>query len=180
MSTLLWIVIVIVAVLLIGAIAASLARRRRTAQLREGFGPEYERTLERSGDRAEAEADLRERQDRHDELQLRPLDATSRARYLEEWQATQAIFVDDPQSAITHADGLIQRAMRDRGYPVEDFEDRAALVSVDHPVVVEQYRRAHAVAMVSGEGRAETEDLRQAMQDYRSLFTELVETTEVR
>jgi hypothetical protein len=180
MSTWLWIVIVVLAVLVIGAIAAAASRRRRTSQLREGFGPEYDRTLDRTGDRAEAEADLRDRQARHEELELRPLDVTTRARYLDEWQATQAIFVDDPQSAITHADDVIQRVMRDRGYPVDDFEDRAAIVSVDHPVVVEQYRRAHAIAVVSGKGRAETEDLRQAMQDYRALFNELVETTEVR
>jgi hypothetical protein len=180
MSTWLWIVIVVLAVLVIGAIAAAASRRRRTSQLQAGFGPEYDRTLDRTGDRAEAEADLRDRQSRHDELELHPLDGTTRARYLDEWQSTQAIFVDDPQSAITHADGLIQRVMRDRGYPVDDFEDRAAIVSVDHPVVVEQYRRAHAIAVVSGEGRAETEDLRQAMQDYRALFNELVETTEVR
>jgi len=180
MSTWLLILIIVVAVLLIGAIAASMARRRRTANLREGFGPEYDRTVAEAGDRSAAEHELRERQARHDELDLRPLDELTRARYVDEWQATQATFVDDPQAAITHADGLIQRVMRDRGYPVEDFEDRAAIVSVDHPAVVEQYRRAHAIAMVSGEGRAETEDLRQAMQDYRSLFTELVETTEVR
>jgi hypothetical protein len=180
MATWLWIVIIVAAVLVIGAIAAAVARRQRTARLREGFGPEYDRTLDRTGDRAAAEADLRERQARHDELELRPLDDAARTRYLDEWQTTQAMFVDDPQSAITHADNLIQRAMRDRGYPVDDFEDRAAIVSVDHPVVVEKYRRAHEITLVSGEGRAETEDLRQAMQDYRSLFTELVETTEVR
>jgi hypothetical protein len=180
MSIWLWIVIIVVAVLVIGAIAAGAAKRRRTSQLREGFGPEYDRTLERTGDRAAAEHDLRERQARHDELELRPLDPMARTQYVDEWQAAQALFVDDPQAAISRADHLIQRAMRDRGYPVEDFEDRAALVSVDHPQVVEQYRRAHAIATVSGEGRAETEDLRQAMQDYRSLFAELVETTEVR
>src|SRR4051794_13697945 len=99
MPTWLWIVIIVVAVLMIGAIAAAAARRRRTSQLREGFGPEYDRTLDRSGDRATAEADLRDRQARHDELELRPLDETSRTRYLDEWQATQAIFVDDPQAA---------------------------------------------------------------------------------
>jgi hypothetical protein len=89
--------------------------------------------------------------------------------------ATQEAFVDDPQMAISRADQLIQRVMRDRGYPVDDFEDRAAVVSVDHPQVVERYRRAHDIAEVSGAGRAETEDLRQAMQDYRALFDELVE-----
>ena len=175
MSTWLWIVIVVVAVLVVGAIAAAFARRRRTATLRSGFGPEYDRTLERTGDRGSAEADLRDRLKRHDELELRPLAAAARARYTEEWMATQEAFVDDPQMAITRADQLIQRVMRDRGYPVDDFEDRAAVVSVDHPQVVERYRRAHEIAEVSGAGRAETEDLRQAMQDYRALFDELVE-----
>ena len=174
-----WLLVIVIVVLL--AVVGVLAyRQRRSAQLREGFGPEYDRTVAETGDRAAAEQELRERQARHDELDLRPLDATAQARYVDEWQATQATFVDDPQAAITHADGLIQRVMRDRGYPVEDFEERAAIVSVDHPAVVEQYRRAHAIAVVSGQGRAETEDLRQAMQDYRSLVTELVETTEVR
>jgi len=175
MSTLLWIVIVVVAVLVIGAIAAGAARRRRSAALQTGFGPEYDRTVERTGDRGAAEADLCDRLKRHDELELQPLTEAARTRYSEEWMATQEAFVDDPQMAISRADQLIQRVMRDRGYPVDDFEERAAVVSVDHPQVVERYRRAHDIAEVSGAGRAETEDLRQAMQDYRALFDELVE-----
>jgi hypothetical protein len=94
---------------------------------------------------------------------------------MDDWQTTQAAFVDDPAVAVTDADRLIQRAMRERGYPVDDFEERAALVSVDHPLVVERYRRAHAVADANALGTASTESLRQAIQDYRALFVEIVE-----
>jgi hypothetical protein len=173
----LWIVIAVVAVIVVAAIAWSLTRRsqqRRSESLREGFGPEYDRTLERAGDRQAAEEDLLERKKRHDELDLQPLAPAARERYTDQWRMTQAAFVDDPSAAIGDADGLVQRVMRERGYPVDDFEERAAVVSVDHPVVVERYRRAHVVAEANGRGEAETEDLRQAMQDYRALFEELL------
>ena len=94
---------------------------------------------------------------------------------MDAWQGTQAEFVDDPASAIDDADRLIQDVMRSRGYPVEDFDDRASLVSVEHPEVVERYRRAHAIAVSNDDGGADTEDLRIAMQDFRALFVELVE-----
>ncbi len=170
-----WILIAVVVVLAVAAIAAWLSRRRRTERLREGFGPEYDRTVERAGGRTKAEADLVERERRHDEIELRPLDRDEQQRLVEEWRVTQTAFVDDPAQAIGDADALIQWAMRERGYPVEDFEQRAAIISVDHPVVVERYRRAHAVAEANATGSATTESLRQAMQDYRELFVQIVE-----
>jgi hypothetical protein len=175
MSTWLWVVIVIAVVIVALLILATAIRGRRTERLKEGFGPEYDRTVDRIGDRQAAESDLRDRQARHDELELRPLAPLARKGFLDAWQGTQAEFVDDPAVAISDADRLIQNVMRDRGYPVEDFEDRAALVSVDHPLVVERYRRAHAITVANADGNAGTEKLRQAMQDYRALFLELVE-----
>ena len=175
MATGLWIVIVIVAIALIALVALAVRRRRRVEELRQGFGPEYERTVERTGDERQAQADLLERQRRHDELELRPLDPHARKRFVDAWQVTQAEFVDDPEAAIQDADDLIQNVMRDRGYPVEDFDDRAAIISVDHPVVVERYRRAHSIAVANADGERDTEALRRAMHDYRALFDELVE-----
>jgi hypothetical protein len=176
-STWLWVIIIVALIVVAIAITAAAIRRRRSQILQTGFGPEYDRTVERAGGQAAAEADLRDRQRRHDELELRPLDATARQGFMEAWQGTQAEFVDDPSNAIDDADRLIQSVMRDRGYPVEDFEERAAIVSVDHPIVVERYRRAHAIAAANADGSTTTESLRRAMQDYRALFVELVEDT---
>jgi hypothetical protein len=170
-----WILIVIAVVVVIAVAAWAAARRRRTARLRGGFGPEYDRTVDRAGGRSAAEAELRDRERRHDQVELRPLGSAEREALIEQWRGTQASFVDDPTSAVGAADRLIQQAMRERGYPIEDFEDRAALVSVDHPLVVERYRRAHAVADANTAGTASTEDLRRAIQDYRALFAEIVE-----
>ena len=173
-----WVWIVIAAVVVVAVVLALgwwRSRGRRTERLREGFGPEYDRTVEQAGDRAAAEADLLERERRHDALDLHPLDAATRQRLIEEWRGTQGAFVDDPAEAVRDADRLIQQAMRERGYPVDDFEDRAAIVSVDHPDVVERYRRAHAVALASSAGTASTESLRRAIQDYRALFMQIVD-----
>jgi hypothetical protein len=174
-STWIWVALaVVVIVIAVGAVSSAI-RRRRSHILQSGFGPEYDRTVERTGDQSAAEADLRDRQRRREELELRPLAPVARKGYMDAWQGTQAEFVDDPGSAVDDADRLIQSVMRDRGYPVEDFDDRASLVSVDHPIVVERYRRAHAIAVESANGDATTESLRRAMQDYRALFVELVE-----
>jgi hypothetical protein len=173
-STWPWIVIVIGALVLAALIATASVRGRRTEELQHDFGPEYDRAVDRAGDQSAAESDLRDRQRRHDELELRPLEPFARKGFMDAWQGTQAEFVDNPAAAIDDADRLIQSVMRDRGYPVEDFEDRASIVSVDHPVVVERYRRAHAVATANTDGSTETEHLRQAMQDFRALFVELV------
>ena len=177
MPTWVWIVIAIAAVVVLALVVWSALRTRRTQTLKEGFGPEYDRTVADAPSKREAESELVERQKRRDELDVKPLDPAARDGYAEEWQATQARFVDDPGGAIGDADVLIQRVMRERGYPVEDFEQRAADVSVDHPEVVNNYRAAHAISIAHERERASTEDLRLAMQHYRSLFDELLGET---
>ena len=169
-----WIVIGIAIAAAVLLAVAALVRNRRTQDLKQRFGPEYDRTIEQADSRRAAEADLRAREERHQEFDLRDLDPAAAERYREEWQRTQAEFVDDPSTAIAGADLLIQRVMRDRGYPVEDFDQRAADLSVDHPDVVDDYRSAHAIAVACSQGKATTEDLRRAMTRYRSLFDQLV------
>ena len=170
-------VAVIVVVLVVLAVAAVLLwRRRRTGRLQQQFGPEYERTVSRAGDQRAAEAELAQRAQRRRELTIAPLEPTARDRYQQEWRATQARFVDDPGGATRAADLLVSQLMRDRGYPVDDdFEQQAAVVSVDHPQVVENYRAAHAVHTANEQGRAGTDDLREAFVHYRSLFAELLD-----
>jgi hypothetical protein len=172
-----WLLVIFITavVIVVALVVATAIRRHRTEQLRRSFGPEYERTVVRAGDELAAESELRERQARREELEVHPLDAAARKDFVDAWQATQAEFADDPARAIHGADRLIQRVMRDRGYPVEDFDDSAAIVSVDHPVVVERYRRARMIALESADGEPDTEALRVAMQDYGAVFTELVE-----
>jgi FtsZ-interacting cell division protein ZipA len=175
-------VFVILAIVLIAVIVAALlySRQRRSQQLQEGFGPEYERTVEeRGGDRREAEAELRERRDRRDQFEIRELEPAARDRYADRWRDAQRRFVDEPAPAVGEADALVIEVMRDRGYPVADeFDQRAADVSVDHPEVVEHYRAAHDISGRATAGEANTEDLRQAMVHFRALFVELLGTDE--
>src|SRR5437763_8863856 len=178
MATWVWIVIAVAAVVVLALVLWNALRARRTRTLREGFGPEYDRTVADAPSKREAEAELAERRKRREELDVKPLDEGARERYADEWQATQARFVDDPGGAIAEADVLIQRVMRERGYPVEDFEQRAADVSVDHPEVVNNYRAAHAISIAHEREPASTEDPRVATQPYRSLFDELLESRE--
>lgn len=169
-----WVLIVVViAVVVIAVIWRALAARR-TRGLKERFGPEYDRAARTAGSRRKAEAELAARQERREQLHIRPLSSESRARYARQWETIQAQFVDSPQGAVASADGLVSSVMSERGYPMDDFEQRAADVSVDHPEVVENYRRAHAIYERSTGGEADTEDVRQAMQHYRSLFDELL------
>jgi hypothetical protein len=171
---------IIVAIVVIVAIVAAAAwwagQRRRTERLQDRFGPEYERTVGTTQDRAKAESELEARQQRVDSLDIRPLPADAKARFGERWRVVQALFVDDPGNAVDEADGLIGEVMRARGYPVGDFEQRAADVSVDHPHVVDHYRTAHAIADRQRATQADTEQLRQAMVHYRALFADLLET----
>jgi hypothetical protein len=170
-----WVLIAVaVAAVLAVALWQALARRR-TERLRGRFGPEYDRVTQRSESRSDAEAELAAREERRRRLDVRPLGEAARSRYLEEWRAVQAEFVDDPAGAVASADRLIQSVMAERGYPVEDFDQRAADISVDHPRVVENYRHGHHLAQASAAGEGSTEDLRQAMRHYRALFDELVE-----
>jgi hypothetical protein len=169
-----WIVVAIVALIVIGAIAWIASQRRRSTALREQFGPEYDRTLAEYDDRREGEGELAGRRARVEQLDIRPLDPASRRRYVEQWQALQSGFVDDPAVAVTEADGIIVQVMRERGYPIDDFEQRAADVSVDHPTVVENYRAGHAISKRATRNEASTEELRRAVIHYRALFEELV------
>lgn len=169
-----WVLIVIVVVVVAAAIVWQAARRRRTQRLQQRFGPEYERTVDAADSRRDAEAQLQAREDRRSQLEIRPLQGAARDRYLSQWQAIQAQFVDDPRTAVATADTLIQSVMTDRGYPVEDFEQRAADISVDYPTVVENYRQGHRFAHTAADNDGATEDLRQAMRHYRALFDELV------
>jgi len=172
-----WVLIVVAALAILAVVTVKALRDHRSKTLRERFGPEYDRTLESGESKRDAEAELAARAERRDKLEIRPLPSAARDRYLDEWQSVQARFVDDPEGAVRDADMLIQSVMRDRGYPMDDFEQRAADVSVDHPHVVENYRQGHKLARASALGEGTTEDLRQAMQHYRSLFDELVEQT---
>jgi hypothetical protein len=171
---LIFVIVVIVAA--VAGVAWWAGQRRRTERLQDRFGPEYERTVGTTQDRAKAESELEARQQRVDSLDIRPLPAEAKARFSERWRIVQALFVDDPGNAVDEADGLIGEVMRARGYPVGDFEQRAADVSVDHPHVVDHYRTAHAIADRQRATQADTEQLRQAMVHYRALFADLLET----
>jgi hypothetical protein len=163
-----------IVVLLLVGVAVLLLQRQRSQHLRQRFGPEYERSVAQLGDERQAEAELRGREKRVERLEIRQLAPAERDRFATAWQQVQARFVDGPQAAIGEADGLIVQVMQAQGYPVGDFDERAADVSVDHPTVVSNYRAGHLIAMRNQSGKASTEDLRQAMVHYRSLFTELV------
>jgi len=171
---------IIVAIIVLVAIVAGVAwwagQRRRTDRLKERFGPEYERAVESTDDRRRAESDLEAREERVDALDIRALSGPDRARFGERWRVIQGLFVDDPPTAVEEADDLIGEVMRTRGYPVADFEQRAADISVDHPQVVDQYRTAHRIAERRITGDVDTEQLRQAFVHYRALFAELLET----
>jgi hypothetical protein len=170
------VVILVLAALAIGAGAAwFLLKRRRSASLRRSFGGEYERTVQETGDRDEAERDLEHRRHRVEQLQIRPLPPGEADRYASGWQEVQKQFVDAPAGAVNEADRLVADVMQRRGYPMAEFEQRAADLSVNHPRVVENYRAAHRIAERTRNGGASTEDLRQAMVHYRVLFEDLLE-----
>ncbi|MDN5916819.1 MAG: hypothetical protein L0I76_17225 [Pseudonocardia sp.] len=172
-STVVIILIVVVVLLVLGAIL--LIRQRRGTHLREQFGSEYDRTVDTTGNRREAEKELEERRERRETLEIRPLAPDQRERYRQHWTRLQQAFSDDPAGSIRNADGLVVAIMRDRGYPVEDFDQRAADVSVDHPEAVEHYREARRIAEAHGVGRASTDDLRLAMTSYRALVDALLD-----
>jgi hypothetical protein len=168
--------VVLIAVLAaIGVVVFFLLRQKRTAQLRRRFGPEYERVVHETGDTRKAEAQLQARQVRVERLHIRRLSEVDAARFTSAWRDVQTRFVDDPRQAIADADRLVGDVMQARGYPVGDFDERVADISVDHPAVVMNYRAARDIAQDHARGRASTEDLRQAMVHYRALFSELLE-----
>ncbi|MGA2857944.1 MAG: hypothetical protein ABSE40_13825 [Candidatus Sulfotelmatobacter sp.] len=166
------------AVFVIVAVGAWLYVRRRrstTAGLRQKFGPEYDRAVLTHGSERKAKAKLADREKRVEKLNIRDLDPTEHERFSKRWEAIQSRFVDSPKGAVAEADDLVSSVMKARGYPVSDFDQRAADISVDHPRVVENYRSAHAIALRVGKDAATTEDLRTAMIHYRSLFEDLVQ-----
>ncbi|HEX3964683.1 MAG TPA: hypothetical protein VHZ03_49885 [Trebonia sp.] len=173
MATWAWILIAIAAVVVVVVIALA-ARQRRTAALRQHFGPEYDRAVEAQQDRRAAEAELRGRERRRAELDIKPLPESTRARYAQEWEDVQERFVDEPSDAVVAADQLVYSVMEARGYPMGNFDEQASLVSVDHPEVVDNYRVAHGIKEQVQTQRASTEDLREALLRYRSLFSELL------
>ena len=169
-----WVLLAIVVVLLI-IIGVLVARQQRSRRLKDEFGPEYGRVVSERGDQRTAEKELAGRRRRVDEFEIRQLEPAARERYLEEWAAAQRHFVDEPVNAVGQAHELVQAVMDDRGYPVEqDFEQRSADISVEHPVVVENYRAAHEISVRARKGQASTEQLRQAMVHFRALFDDLL------
>jgi hypothetical protein len=169
-------IIFIVAVVIVALVAVVFLyiRRRRSKYLREDFGSEYKHAVKKYGDQRKAEEELAARKDRVSKLEIRSLSAEEQSRFSDAWRKTQGRFVDEPSRAVTEADGLVKEVMRSRGYPVGDFEQRAADISVDHPNVVTNYRTAHDIAIRNKSGKATTEELRQVMVHYRSLFEELL------
>ena len=176
-----WLIVVAVAVLVLIALAAWFFYQKKQSQkLQQRFGPEYKRAIDQLGSRTKAESELKEREKRVERLHIVPLAPPEAARFSQAWKAVQSRFVDNPKDAVVEADKLVRELMQKRGYPVGDFERRAADISVDHPNVVENYRAAQAIAMRAERGGADTEELRKAVVHYRALFAELLEVQEAK
>jgi len=171
-------VAVVVGVLVLALLGWYVWQRQRSEALRTRYGPEYERTVTQVGDKRRAESELVKRQERVAQLDIRPLSAEQWNGYVQQWRAVQTRFVDDPRGAVTDADRLVEDVMKTRGYPISDFDQRAADLSVHHPRVVDNYRAARDIAHRHRRGEATTEDLRQAMVHYRGLFEDLLEDRE--
>ena len=177
MSNITLIIVIVVAVAVIVAIVIvgyQMARKRRTAQLREQYGPEYDRAVDQADSQNEAESELRSRAKRHEQLELRSLDLSEREDFERRWSDVQGQFVDDPNTAVRNADLLVVEVMSARGYPVDDFDRRADDLSVSHPEVTQRYREARRIAQANEDGTVDTEDLRQAVTSYRSLVLALL------
>jgi hypothetical protein len=172
-----WIALAAVVIVIIAVLAWVYMRKRRstTEDLRKKFGPEYDRAVQVHGAGRKAESKLEDREKRVGKLDIRDLDPMEHERFSKRWESVQSRFVDSPKGAVAEADDLVSSVMKARGYPVSDFDQRAADMSVDHPRVVENYRSAHAIALRVGKDQATTEELRTAMIHYRSLFEELVQ-----
>ena len=168
-------ILIAIAILAIGAALWMYMQKKKTQGLRSKFGPEYDRAIDTHKDQSHAESDLEKRTKRVAQFHIRPLKDDERTRYAEDWRVEQSLFVDDPRTAVKHADAMVQDVMKQRGYPVSDFEQNAADLSVDHPRVVENFRAAHEIALGDARGQSSTEDLRKAMVNYRALFDDLLE-----
>ena len=175
MNTTYIIIAVVLVLVIVGAILGAIfARRKRSERLHDHFGTEYDHTVQALGDEKKAQTELDERQKHVKALDIRPLSVSERERYLTDWTAVQSKFVDEPGQAIVDADRLIMEVMQMRAYPVSDFEQRAADISVSYPALVINYRAARVIAIKNEQHQADTEELRQAMIYYRSLFQELL------
>ncbi|GAA4598794.1 hypothetical protein GCM10023194_77250 [Planotetraspora phitsanulokensis] len=174
MSAIAWVAVVVVAVVVILVVGYLVSGQNRRRQLRSRFGPEYDRTVEESDSRKEAEQDLIAREERHATLDLRPLAPEARQSYDKKWTEVQERFVDAPGFAVTEADALVTSVMADRGYPTDDFEQRVSDLSVDYASTLDHYRAAHDISSRAARQDASTEELRQAMVHYRALFQELL------
>jgi hypothetical protein len=170
------ILVAIVFLVVGGLLAMAVMRFQRTRRLRERFGPEYDRMVKEAGDKQKAESELEARLAHVEALKIRPLSAEEVNRFSLEWQATQAEFVDEPQASVQKADRLLREVMKTKGYPVEDFEQRAADISVDYPELVTDYRGLHMIAVKEADDEVSTEEMRQAMVHGRALFENLVST----
>jgi hypothetical protein len=168
------VIAVVAAVIVIAILIFTSVRKRHSQKLRERFGPEYDRVVKEEGDVRKGEKVLEFRQKHREKFKVRPLSPADRSSFSYRWNELQPQFVDDPRGAVTLAEALVTDLMQARGYPISDFEQRAADISVDHPQVVENYRAAHDIALRHGRGQASTEDLRKAMVHYRALFEELL------
>jgi len=169
-----------VAVAFIALVAWFIYQRVQSQKLQQRFGPEYGRTVDRLGSQTKAEAELRARERRVEKFNIVPLEPAEAARFRQAWNVLQSHFVDDPKGAVVQADALVRELMLKRGFPMGDFERRAADISVDHPVVVENYRAAQGIAERAARGEADTEELRNAVVHYRAIFNELLEVGDMK
>jgi hypothetical protein len=177
-----WIIVAAVAVIALLALTAWFfsQKKKQSARLQQRFGPEYARTVGELGGRAKAESELKDRENRVEHLTIAPLAPAEAARFSQAWNALQGRFVDNPKGVVIQADQLVRELMLKRGYPMGDFERRAADISVDHPSVVENYRAAQAIALRDERGEADTEELRKAVVHYRVLFDDMLEVREAK
>jgi len=173
-TTYMTIAVVLVLVILGAILGLVFARRRRSERFHDQFGPEYDHTVQAMGGEKKAQTELEERRKHVEALDIRPLSVSERGRFLADWTVVQSKFVDDPGQAIVDADRLIKQVMQMRAYPVSDFEQRAADISISYPALVSNYRAAREIAVKNEQHQADTEELRQAMIHYRSLFEELL------
>lgn len=167
-------VVAVVVLALVAALVAVAKRRRQREQLRGTFGEEYDRTVESADKRRDAERELLERKERHDALEIRPLSAASRQRYLTAWDGVQSRFVDSPVLALSEADALITRLLAERGFPTDDLRTQEDMLSVEHTHVLDGFRAGHAIEQANTVGSADTEQVRQGMLHFRQVFEELV------
>jgi FtsZ-interacting cell division protein ZipA len=180
-STLIIVIVVAVVVIVAFVVAGyQMARRKRTERLRGQYGPEYDRAIDQAESQRAAESELRDRTKRHEKLELRNLEASEREDFERRWSDVQGQFVDNPSSAVRNADTLVVDVMSARGYPVEDFDQQADDLSVEHAEVTQRYREARRISRANEDGNADTEDLRQAVTSYRALVYALLEDDEDR